>query len=120
MAGLFAEHLGRAGYAFTVITVSLGQSTVIGLSCLPRVPGSPSVKGTVVITRQSSWALGDLFRLRLAGRSSSYIRGHGSLSGIPSDPSPHQRDHCGHRDQRQTHYRRESVDKQDEVDGVLA
>src|SRR5687768_7826008 len=41
MAGLFAEHLGRAGYAFTVITVSLGQSTVIGLSCLPRVPGEP-------------------------------------------------------------------------------
>jgi hypothetical protein len=32
IAGLLAEHLGRAGYAFTSVTATLGKSTVIGLS----------------------------------------------------------------------------------------
>jgi hypothetical protein len=93
-----------------------GDRSVLPTAC----PGEPIGKRNS--SNHTAKFLGSwrLFRLRPAGRSSSYIRGHGSLSGIPSDPSPHQRDHCGHRDQRQTHYRRESVDKQDEVDGVLA
>jgi DNA-directed RNA polymerase specialized sigma24 family protein len=42
------------------------------------------------------------------------------LSRILSDPSLQHRGHCGSRDQRQTHHRREFVDKQNQVDGVLA
>jgi SAM-dependent methyltransferase len=33
---LLAENLGRAGYTFTSATATLGQSTVIGLSCRPH------------------------------------------------------------------------------------
>ena len=36
VADLLAEHLDRAGYAFTLVTATLGQSTVTGLSCRPR------------------------------------------------------------------------------------
>jgi cyclopropane fatty-acyl-phospholipid synthase-like methyltransferase len=36
IAGLLAEHLGRAGYAFTSVTATLAKSTVIGLSCQPH------------------------------------------------------------------------------------
>jgi hypothetical protein len=36
IAGLVAEHLGRAGYAFTSVTATHAKSTVIGLSCQPH------------------------------------------------------------------------------------
>jgi hypothetical protein len=36
IAGLLAEHLGRAGYAFTSVTATLAKSTVIRLSCQPH------------------------------------------------------------------------------------
>jgi cyclopropane fatty-acyl-phospholipid synthase-like methyltransferase len=36
IAGLLAEHLEEAGYAFTSVTATLGESTVIGLSCQPH------------------------------------------------------------------------------------
>jgi hypothetical protein len=36
IAGLLAEHLGQADYSFMSVTATIGESTVIGLSCQPH------------------------------------------------------------------------------------